>query len=107
MWHPLTIACLHDDGFSFSQIHQPPGAANWAKTFYNLMFTYFWVWSVANVAPLPFSWGKESCQCGTPSNEPVLIHTLVSASRSNMRYLFRRIVVGSLGAGKRLGPILT
>ena len=51
--------------------------------------------------------GKESCQCGTPSNEPVLIHTLVYASRSNMRYLFRRIVVGSLGAGKRLGPILT
>ena len=51
--------------------------------------------------------GKESCQCGTPSNEPVLIHTLVYASRSNMRYLFRRVVVGSLGAGKRLGPILT
>ena len=51
MWHPLTIACLHDDGFSFSQIHQPPGAANLGDLQFDV-HTFL---------------GMERCQCGTPT----------------------------------------
>ena len=58
---PLAIACLHDDGFSFSQIHQSPEAI-FREDFYNLVFTFSRVWSDAVLRPylsLDLLWGKE------------------------------------------------